>query len=57
MLTKAKADCKDPYLSLLSLRRTPLEDIRASPAQVADGSTCENETSNNATNAETLHDL
>lgn len=32
MLKKAKADCKDPYLSLLNLRSTPLEDIGASPA-------------------------
>lgn len=37
MLTKAKADGKDPYLSLLNLRSTPLEDIRASPAQLLMG--------------------
>lgn len=37
MLIKAKADGKDPYLSLLNLRSTPLEDIRASPAQLLMG--------------------
>ena len=37
MLKKAKADEKDPYLSLLSLRSTPLEDIGVSPAQLLMG--------------------
>ena len=37
MLKKAKADGKDPYLSLLSLRSTPLEDIGVSPAQLLMG--------------------
>ncbi|XP_048039265.1 interferon-induced very large GTPase 1-like [Megalobrama amblycephala] len=37
MLKKAKADGKDPYLSLLNLRSTPLEDIGASPAQLLMG--------------------
>jgi len=34
MLKKAKADGKDPYLSLLNLRSTPMENIGASPAQL-----------------------
>lgn len=37
LLKKAKADGKDPYLSLLNLRNTPLEDIGASPAQLLMG--------------------
>lgn len=37
MLKKAKADGKDPYLSLLNLRSTPMEDIGASPAQLLMG--------------------
>uniref|UniRef100_A0AAR2JWE8 Uncharacterized protein n=1 Tax=Pygocentrus nattereri TaxID=42514 RepID=A0AAR2JWE8_PYGNA len=37
LLKKAKADGKDPYLSLLNLRNTPLEDLGASPAQLLMG--------------------
>lgn len=37
MLKKAKADGKDPYLSLLNLRSTPMDDIGASPAQLLMG--------------------
>jgi transposase InsO family protein len=37
MLKKSKADGKDPYLSLLSLRSTPLEDVGVSPAQLLMG--------------------
>jgi hypothetical protein len=37
MLKKSKADGKDPYLSLLGLRSTPLEDVGVSPAQLLMG--------------------
>ena len=33
LLTKAKADGKDPYLSLLEYRNTPIDDV-GSPAQL-----------------------
>ncbi|KAL4008088.1 hypothetical protein ACER0C_001940 [Sarotherodon galilaeus] len=37
LLKKAKAEGNDPYLSLMNLRSTPLEDIGASPAQLLMG--------------------
>ena len=33
-MKKAKAECKDPYLSLLELRNTPVDGL-ASPAQLS----------------------
>ena len=33
LLTKAKADGKDPYLSLLEYRNTPIDDV-GSPSQL-----------------------